>query len=141
MDEAAEDPTNACSVDANVLTVQEASCLSSMSEGVDLMYICRMPGCMFFGLNSQWVKHKDKYHFKCPLCGEQYRPSADYKGSVKAAMLLQIVDPVTNELSRIPTNWPPSEEINWDNQFSVQGTCFRMHVFKTCVVKCVSCNV
>ena len=112
LDAAAKDPANACSVDANTLTSTETSYLTRVQEGIDLMFICRMPKCMFFGLNTDWVKHVSKEQFKCPCCGEQYRPSADYKNSVEAAYMLQIVDPITGDMARIPTTWPPSEDID-----------------------------
>ena len=107
------DPTIELSVDANTLTSTEASYLSSMQEGVDLMYLCRMPECLYFGLNSQWVKHVTKEQFKCPCCGEQYKPSSTYKGAVDAGFVLSIVHPNTGQQQLIPVTWPPSNDIEY----------------------------
>ncbi len=86
------------------------------------MYVCRMPDCMFYGMNSQWVEHCTKYWFKCPCCGEKYTPCSTEKDKVAAAYILQIVDPTTGDLARIPTCWPPSEEANWlNNQIELQA--------------------
>ena len=112
LEKAANDPSSACTVDANTLTAQETQYLTAIQEGIHLMFMCRMPTCMFFGLNSAWVKHIIKEHFKCPLCGEQYKPFAGYKNAVQTAFMLQIVNPTTGDIERIPVTWPPSEEIN-----------------------------
>ena len=48
---AAMNPEDACSVDARALTAEEAQSLTSIQEGIDLCFICRMSGCMFFGRN------------------------------------------------------------------------------------------
>jgi hypothetical protein len=116
LDAAVKDPMNACSVDGHTLTAIEASYLTNVQEGIAFMFLCRMPDCLFFGMNSQWVEHMSRHWFKCPCCGEQYRPGADYKNSVEAKRVLQITDPVTGELTRIPTVWPPSEEMGWLNK-------------------------
>ena len=113
---AANDPTNACPVDAQTLTAEEASYLTHIQEGIAFMFICRMAGCMFFGLNSQWVERSDgKYQFRCPCCGDLYKPNSTVKNQIQASFMLQVVDPVTNQAARIPTTWPPSEEMNWVN--------------------------
>ena len=113
---AAEDPSYACPVDAHTLTAWEASYLTSLGNGWAFSFQCRMPGCLYFGLNSQWVEHVHHYWFKCPLCGEQYHRSSDYKNAVAAAFVLQITDPITGDLSLIPTVWPPSEDMQWLNK-------------------------
>ena len=118
----ANNPLHPMPVDARTLTAEEASYLTLLQEEMALMYVCRQPDCMFFGLNSSWVKKRDSYQFKCPCCGIQFQPWSTLKNQVAAAFVLQIVDPVTGELCRIPTVWPPSEEMNWvNNQIELQA--------------------
>ena len=131
LDEVVKDIGRECSVDANSLKAQETQYLSQVSEGVHMMFVCRMPGCMYFGMNDQWVKSKLKEQFKCPACGIQYKPGSSYGGegkAIKAAYVMQIVDPLTHEISRIPVSWPPSEELNGQKS---QGTCFRTHTMSS----------
>jgi len=61
-----------------------------LQDGISLTFMCRMPNCMFYGLNDQWVPNRVKHQFKCPMCGEQYRPGSDEKGAVKAGFVLQL---------------------------------------------------
>jgi uncharacterized C2H2 Zn-finger protein len=88
-----------------------------------MCFLCRMPGCMFFGKNSQWVESRSSYHFKCPKCGELFRPWADYKGSVAASYVLSFIDPSTGLRVNMPTTWPPSEDMNWlNNQIEIYAS-------------------
>ena len=72
------------------LQAEDAAYLTNVMAGVEFSFVCRMPGCMFFGLNDgkTWVKEKQHYWFKCPRCGEQYRPSSGKKEAVKANYVL-----------------------------------------------------
>jgi len=88
MQKAADEPSYACKVDANSLNAEEASYLTDVGGGVSLSFLCRMPGCLFFGLNSTWITEAGAYHFKCPMCFQFFKPWAAYKGAVKACFCL-----------------------------------------------------
>jgi hypothetical protein len=116
LDDAANDLTNASSVDAQTLSSSETQFLTNLQDHIAFMFICRQPDCLFFGLNSEWVQHKDKHRFKCPLCGERYKPHSTAKNQIaKLGFVLQIADPDTGGVQLIPTVWPPNEETNWLN--------------------------
>ena len=70
---------------------------------------------MFFGMNDgkTWVKERGHYWFKCPRCGEQYRPGSGKKDAVAANFVLSITNPENGQLELIPTSWPPSEDDRW----------------------------
>ena len=113
---AATDPTNAATPAGDALSAEEASYLTVFTKtGCTESFVCRMPECLFFGMNDSmtWVEKFGSYHFKCPGCGEQYHPWADYKSSVKYQYVLGIVDPITGTTEFIPAIWPPSEEAGW----------------------------
>ena len=84
VEKAANDPSYASTADAQTLTAQEASYLTNLSKGTSLSFLCRMPDCLFYGMNHEWVESLNSYHFKCPRCGEQFRPWSDQKGAVQA---------------------------------------------------------
>ena len=84
VEEMAEDPSMSCSVDARTLTATECSYLTRIADGWYISFICRMPTCMFFGMNDAltWVQEINKWgefsdsHFRCPRCGEEYKCSS-----------------------------------------------------------------
>ena len=78
-------------------------------------FVCRMPKCLFFGMHDPltWIKCSGHYWFKCPGCGEQYHPHADYKSAVTFQYVLGIPDPMTGVVEYISAIWPPSEEAGW----------------------------
>ena len=118
-------------MDANSLKAHETQYLSQVADGVHLMFVCRKANCMYCGMNDQWVKNRQKEQFRCPACGIQYKPGSDYGGegkAIKACYVMQIADPLTGEISRIPVSWPPSEELNGQKS---QGTCFRTHTMSS----------
>jgi len=115
LDKAAKDPTYAASVDGNSLSAEEASYLTVITEGITESFVCRMSNCHFFGRNDAhtWIKEIGRYHFKCPACGELYRPFTDYKSSVRFQYVIGLLDPESAETSYIPAKWPRSEEAGW----------------------------
>jgi hypothetical protein len=113
---AADDPSYAASVDGHTLCAEEASYLTVIAAGITESFVCRMPDCWYFGMNDQWIKRKCSWHFKCPACGEQYRPAADYKGSSDFSLVIGLTDPETGQPSFIPATWPPSNEQGWVNK-------------------------
>ncbi len=113
LDKAAADPSYAASARGHTLSNEESQFLTVIADGISESFVCRMPTCLYFGMNDQWVKHKTKWWFKCPRCGEQFHPSMDYKDSVKFNKVIGLFDPVTNETSFIPAVWAPSEAQGW----------------------------
>jgi hypothetical protein len=96
------------------LTHEEASYLTVVTDSISISFICRKVDCGFYGMNSTdtWIKHLTTYHFRCPLCGCQYKPwSLEKAVPVNKMMVLQ--DPHTKQVSRIPCIWPGTSEDNW----------------------------
>ena len=84
VDKCAKDPSYACTVDSQTLSAQECSYLTNLGKGTSLSFLCRMPNCLYYSMNHEWVESLGSYHFKCPRCGEQFRPWTEYKGAAKA---------------------------------------------------------
>jgi hypothetical protein len=93
---------------------EEALWLSNLAHGIEFCYVCRHKECLYFGLNSEWVRHKHKEWFKCPACGKKYSPQSTAHGEVdRLAFVLQLPNVLTGDMNLIPTNWPPSDETGW----------------------------
>jgi len=97
------------------LSSTEAGYLTEIAHGVTISFMCRQKGCLFFGKNDQWIKHVESEHFRCPQCGERYRPWSFGKGEFPAQKVLHVVDPVTQVDCIIPCTWPGSDEDKWLN--------------------------
>jgi len=127
--EAAEDPSMACPIDARTLTATESSYLTNIAAGWSFSFICRMPKCMFYGMNDAmtWVPEITQwglsdYHFRCPRCGEQYSPGTTKKGEVAASFCMSITDPTTGVVEHVPCAWPPSPNLEWiNNQIEIHA--------------------
>jgi hypothetical protein len=115
LNKAAADPTYAATPHGHTLSSEEASYLTVIASGITESFVCRMPNCHFFGCNDPltWIKEFEHYHFKCPACGEFYRPWADYKGSKGFQYVIGITDPENGQHRFIPAIWPSSEEAGW----------------------------
>ena len=61
----------------------------------------------------QWLRHEDKYQFRCPACGELYRPWSGHKDAVNFQYVIGITSPEDGLHKFIPATWPPSEEAGW----------------------------
>jgi predicted RNA-binding Zn-ribbon protein involved in translation (DUF1610 family) len=130
VEEMAEDPSMSCSVDARTLTATECSYLTRIADGWYISFICRMPTCMFFGMNDAltWVQEINKWgefsdsHFRCPRCGEEYKPTTAGKNQVKASFCMSITDPETGVVEHVPVTWPPSNDLAWiNNQIEIHA--------------------
>ena len=45
------------SADGWTLSAKDAAYLTQLSKGMTISFLCRSPGCMFFGMNDQWIEH------------------------------------------------------------------------------------
>jgi hypothetical protein len=48
--------------------------------GIDEYYMCRQKDCSMVCQATNWVNNSPNYQFRCPACGEQYRPWKDQSG-------------------------------------------------------------
>ena len=88
------------------------------SRGVTLSFVCRYLECLFFGQNDgmTWPQEIGHYRFRCPSCGKKAAPWTTISGQIEGlAFVLMIIDPLTEEVTHIPTTWPPSQEEQWLN--------------------------
>ena len=126
----AEDPSMACPIDARVLTATECSYLTNIATGWTFSFICRIPTCMFYGMNDAmtWIAEilaggtLSDYHFRCPRCGEENKPTTAGKNQVKASFCMSITDPETGVVEHVPVTWPPSNDLAWiNNQIEIHA--------------------
>ena len=84
--------------------------------------MCRKSFCGYFGSNSDWVKHIERWKFRCPMCGYQHAPWATSDGGetgeadVAAARILSVVCPETGTMKHIPTTNPATHDEQWLNK-------------------------
>jgi hypothetical protein len=88
----------------------ETDFLTSLSDTIQVSYLCRKKDCGFYGMNDQWVKHETRYHFRCPRCGMQYSPWKDAAKFYPFQKVISITHPSTGERWVIPAKWPDSAE-------------------------------
>ena len=113
LDKFAADPTYVGTCGGHTLSNMEAQFLTMVTEGVSLSFLCRMPGCLFYGDNAMWVQRAGgKHQFKCPCCGEMFRPWADYKGSVVCQFVVQFFTDTGRKVA-IPATWPDNEDVSY----------------------------
>ena len=113
----AADPSYTVSTDSRSLMASDTSYLTNVMAGINMSFICRAKGCLFFGMNDEktWVQSRRGYQFRCPICGDQYHPWASKTDSVPAKYILSLTHPASGVLELIPTVWPPSEDEKWLN--------------------------
>ena len=129
LEKAANDPSYACPVDARTLTATECSYLTNVAEGIQISFLCRNPKCMFFGMNDidTWIPEikpwgLSEHRFRCPRCGDEYWPTKESGGQIKASFCITTTCPETGVVSHIPTAWPPSNDMNWiNNQIEIHA--------------------
>jgi len=84
--------------------------LTNVMEGMTISFLCRNRVCLFYGMNSHWVRAIDSEHFCCPKCGEGYRPWAAAPHLVNAQKCLSFVHPSTHVAMAFPVVWPSTAE-------------------------------
>jgi hypothetical protein len=62
--------------------------------GLDEYYICRQKHCSLVCLSTHWVHNKPSGHYRCPACGEQYRPWTERLGYWKTNKVFVSYDEV-----------------------------------------------
>ena len=118
LQKAVDDPTYAGSTHAQTLSSKEASYLTTLFKGVTLSFACRYPDCLFFGQNDgmTWPEEHGHYRFRCPSRGRKAQPWTTMSGQVQGlGFVLTITDPITEEVTHIPTVWPPTQDEQWVN--------------------------
>eukprot|EP00969_Alexandrium_andersonii_P279260 12343073-Alexandrium_andersonii.AAC.1 len=68
------------------LTSEAAQWASEILPGTDEFFLCRQRGCLTVCRNTDWAT-TDKNgggHYRCPTCGEIFRPWQEQPGYVKA---------------------------------------------------------
>lgn len=48
--------------------------MTSVVEGVNIDWICRRVDCLMVVHAAHWIKRSECHKFRCPSCGERYRP-------------------------------------------------------------------
>jgi len=72
--------------------------------GVAFFHLCRVKTCLFYRPDSEWVEAANGNHFRCPACGELYRPWAVGDNLVACHDVLVLQHPQTQQLLCVPCN-------------------------------------
>jgi hypothetical protein len=48
--------------------------LHALTPNLSRFFICRHLSCMYFGANVSWAINGNQMKYRCPMCGQQYRP-------------------------------------------------------------------
>ena len=113
-----EDPTWVPTVTGLKITdpnkVYALDFLHSITDTVHRFYMCRHSTCRAFSLNTCWAVNKYKTHFRCPRCGQQYRPWRQQPGYVPASHVWVVESKDKNiPDTLIMSVWPNTADDNW----------------------------
>ena len=95
------------------LSASEAAHLTQICDGIAVAFCCRNASCRFFGDNAEWVCHRDGTHFRCPSCGDFYKPWSTADGQMPFQKVACIRDPSSGEWRMIPAVWPGAHADSW----------------------------
>ena len=92
---------------------KDHSYLTAVLDNICISFVCRYPDCRFYGSNSDWVKHNERYKLRCPKRGKQYQRWVKQRGATTLLpfqKVVSILDPYTHRVSAVPATWPSSGE-------------------------------
>ena len=111
---AVRDPANCVTPEGHMLSTTESGYLTTVAAGITVSFACRYRHCMWFGQNHEWPKHLGSEHFRCPVCGLLYQPTAGI-GEKRApySFVLSLPDVETGEQINVPAAWPDDVDHKW----------------------------
>ena len=77
---------------------------------------------MFFGLNTEWVPNANDSRFRCPSCGQQYRPGKTSSNYIDAQHVWILQSPGAPAYYMLAV-WPETAEENWISQQMESEAC------------------
>jgi hypothetical protein len=93
----------------------EIGYMTELAAGIAVSWVCRFPECLYFGMNSQWIKAANE-RFKCPRCARDYQPFSCSKGQLEnVSRCVSYVDSTGNPVCFLAA-WPSSQDDKWINR-------------------------
>ena len=106
--------------------------LSEIMNRMDDYYMCRRKACCFVGPNTHWIQSASGGQFRCPDCGEQYKPWVKLKGSdtflpCNKILIFGVLDGLDHDKFEFPTEiqmqltlWPDIVTESLINEFKAE---------------------
>ena len=135
MRQKSEDPTFVPPLAEVFVSDFEAQFMSEIVTGLDEYFMCRQKHCMFVCRNTDWIHNAahnppqkgDPVHYRCPKCGQQYRPWMQKPNYCKAnkvyvldqqsACYLDGTEILKGTVMVYPIEWPDTPTTNLVNEF------------------------
>jgi hypothetical protein len=134
--------------------------LDQIVKGVDHFYLCRFLTCLYVGPSTHWIVSKSGGQFRCPDCGQQYRPWRSIGGSdsyiaaqkimvfdhcqdsdydfTPAAVIQEFGGPQRNrEVQMVLTMWPDTDVTNLINNFKAPPMASSFDHWCNCLLKII----
>jgi hypothetical protein len=109
--------------------------LNTVWKGSDEYYMCRLKHCSMLSLSKYWIHNKPNHQYRCPACGEEYRPGQDFptywrtnrvfvvhdlvglrteRADSEEVMILPVMDSHAhhNQVMILPVMWPEDTDID-----------------------------
>ena len=86
--------------------------LTEVSAGLAVSWVCRYADCLWFGMNSQWVKGRTE-KFRCPECAREHAPWSTAGGQIANASRVVSFKDSAGKAWAFLASWPPSTEDRW----------------------------
>jgi hypothetical protein len=80
--------------------------LNTVWKGSDEYYMCRLKHCSMLCLSKYWIHNKPNHQYRCPACGEEYRPGQEFPAYWRANRLF-----VAHDLVGLRSGRDESEEV------------------------------
>ena len=135
MNRKCEDPTFVPQLAEIYVSDFEAQFMSEVVKGMDEYFFCRHKSCMFVCRNTDWMHNAehhpplkdDPVYYRCPRCGQQYRPwkqqtnyckaNKMYVLEQQAAMYIEEFAVEKGSVLVYPIVWPDTVTTNMVNEF------------------------
>ena len=79
--------------------------ITDIAKGVSVSIMCRHTNCFFYGMIDQWIKHVYFEEFRCPQCGQVYRPWTSGKHLLPVQKVVSMIDPANGKAVCFPAKW------------------------------------
>ena len=91
----------------------DAGCFAEIAKSVSVSIMCRHTKCLFYGKKDQWIKHVSSEHYRCPQCGQLYKPLSSGPEMCPANTVISITDPTIGGTLCFPAKWADVKTDEW----------------------------
>ena len=99
------------STDGEFLDATSLGYATEIASGLAVSFLCRKPQCLWYGMNSQWLKGRTE-KFRCGKCGLEFVPWSRAGGEVEPNKVVSFQDS-RGRLFAYTAVWAPSVEDKW----------------------------